>query len=172
MTLPYQVPDNDLTLNIAILLVILAILGKTPRGKLLMNNERLQLSFHLLKNPVILNNVLAAYDKPRANLQNYDEYSIASISNNLDPLHDGYRLKTLLQRAAALKLIRVEYRKTEGFMYNLSQAGMALVEKLEGEYYESLRSYANSLSSLNTVTTTNLNDLIDKDRGASTHEFQ
>lgn len=171
MTLPYQVPDNDLTLNVAILLVILAVLGKTQRGKPLMNNERLQLTIHLLKNPVILNNALAAYDKPRARLQNYDEYSIASISNNLDPLHDSHRLKTLLQRAAALNLIRVEYRKTEGFMYDLSETGMALVGKLEGEYYDSLRLYAKALSSLNTVTTTNLNELIDKDRGGSIHGF-
>lgn len=171
MTLPYQVPDNDLTLNIAMLLVILAALGKTPRGKPLLNNERLQLCFHFLKNPVILNNALAAYDRPRAHLQKYDEYSIASISRNMDPLHDSRRLKALLQRAAALNLIRVEYRKTEGFMYDLSQAGMDLVERLDGEYYESLRLYAQSLAHLNSVSTVNLNELADSDRGGNIHEF-
>ena len=172
MTLPYQVPDNDLTLNVAILLVILATLGKTPRGKLLLNNERLQICFHFLKNPVTLNIALAAYNRPRAQLQNYDEYSIASISKNLDPLHDSRRLKVLLQHASAMNLIRVEYRKTEGFMYDLSQAGIGLVEQLEGEYYDSLRSYAQSLTHLNSVPTTNLNELVDNDRGESTREFQ
>jgi hypothetical protein len=165
------VPDNDLTLNIAILLVILAILGKTTRGKLLMNNERLQLCFHFLKNPVILNNALVAHDKPRAKLQNYDEYSIASIAKNFDPLHDSRRLKALLQRAASLNLITVEYRKAEGFMYDLSQIGMGLVEQLEGEYYDSLRSYAKSLTHLNSVSTTNLNEIVDNDRGRSNREF-
>lgn len=172
MTLPYQVPDNDLTLNVAILLVILAVLGKTPRGKLLLNNERLQLCFHFLKNPLTLNTALAAHDRPRAHLQNYDEYSIASISKNLDPLHDSRRLKALLQRAAASNLITVEYRKAEGFMYDLSQTGMGLAEQLQGEYYDSLRSYATSLRHLNSVSTTNLNELVDSGRGGSDNEFQ
>lgn len=172
MTLPYQVPDNDLTLNVAILLVILAVLGKTPRGKLLLNNERLQLCFHFLKNPVILNTALAAHDRPRAHLKNYDEYSIASISRNLDPLHDSRRLKALLQRAAASNLISVGYRKAEGFMYDLSDAGRELVKQLEGEYYDSLRSYAQSLIHLNSVSTINLNSLVDSGRGGNAREFQ
>lgn len=172
MILPYQIPDNDLTLNVAILLIILGILGKTPRRKLMLNNERIRLCFHLLKNPIVLNNLLTAYKKPPANLQNCDQYSIASISNNLDPLHDSHRLKILLQHAASLNLIKVAYRKFDGFMYDLSPEGQQLEKQLKGQYYDVLRTYALSLTHLNSISTTNLNELIDRDKGETAHEFQ
>jgi hypothetical protein len=172
MILPYQVPDNDLTLNVAILLIILGILGKTPRRKLMLNNERIRLCFHLLKKPIVLNNLLTAYNKPPTNLQSCDEYSIASISKNLDPLHDSHRLKILLQHVASLNLIKVEYRKLDGFMYELSSEGVELEKQLKGQYYDALRAYALSLTHLNSISTTNLNELIDRDKGENTHEFQ
>lgn len=165
MNLPYQVPDSDLTLNIAILLIILAHLSKTQRGKLLLNNERLKICFHLLKNPLILNKVLLSSGQLAARLESYDEYSIASISNNLDPLHDSRRVKTLLQRAAALNFINVEYRKSEGFVYELSQEGVVLVGKLKGVYFDSLRSYSQSLTQLNSLSIAKLNELIENNRG-------
>ncbi len=171
MTLPYQVPDNDLSLNVAILILVVFLLGKTERGKLLLNNERLQLSIYLLKNPIILNNVLVAYEKPSAYIHSYDAYSVASISNNIDFLHNIHQLKTLLQCAVTLNLINVKYRRIEGFMYELSQTGVVLVEKLNGEYYDSLRNYANSLCSLNQIATKNLNNLIIQLSGEITHEF-
>lgn len=162
MNLPYRVPDNDLNLNISILLVTIAILGKTTRGKLLLNNERLRLCLYLVRNPVTLNAVLMSYDKPSVRLQSHDAYSVASISKNMDYLHDNRQLKILLQHAAALGVISVEYRKIEGFMYELSHIGMDIVEQLTGEYYVYLRSYAKALAQLNSVPTTSLNELVDR----------
>lgn len=164
MTLPYKTPDNDLTLNIAILLLIIGILGKSTRGKLLLNNERLRLAFYLLKNPTRLNEILAINNKPSVKLQIHDEYSVASISHNADALYDDHSTKVLLQYAAASNFIEVDYRKTDGFMYSLSLAGSELIDRLEGEYYDHLRSCAQALSRLNTVPTSSLNEQADHNR--------
>jgi len=164
MILPYRSPDNELSLNVAIVILVIAILGKTPRGKLLLNNERLQVCLYLIKNPLVLNKILEALDKPRAKLLPHDEYSIASISMNVDSLHDGRKLKVLLQHAAAMGFINVCYRKVEGFVYDLSQNGQAMVEKLKGEYLDSLGSYAEALIQLNSLSTAKLSELVEKDR--------
>lgn len=170
MTLPFRDPDNELSLNIAIVLLIIAVLGKTPRGKLLLNNERLLTCKYLLKNPLVLNKILAVCDKPRVSLRPHDEYSIASISMNSDSLHDGRKLKFLLQHAAALGLIKVSYRKVDGFLYDLSQEGLALTKELKGDYFESLNSYAEALIQLNSMATAKLNGLVESDRWEAIRE--
>lgn len=164
MTLPYKVPDNDLSLNLGVILITIDILGMTSRKKLLLNSERLRLCLHLLKNPLVLNEILVFYEKPPARLQTHDEYSIASISQNFDTLHDGHQLRILLQYASASNLISVEYRKADGFMFLLSGAGKNLANKLEGEYFRHLRSFAIALTQLNSVPTSSLNEIVDNKR--------
>ncbi|MCZ8433915.1 ABC-three component system middle component 4 [Achromobacter ruhlandii] len=164
MKLPYRVPDNELTLNVAILLIIIFALGRSTRGKLLLNNERLRLFLYLLKNPIKLNELLICNEKSHATLQSHEEYSVASISNNADILYDDSVTKELLQYAAASHLLEVEYRKTDGFMYCLSPAGINVVNQLVGDYYDHLHLYANALAQLNAIPTSTLNEQADRIR--------
>lgn len=159
--LPYFTPDDELSLNVGVLMLMLEKLAATSRGRLLLNNERLRAYLYLIKNPLILNRVLRTFDYPVARLEAYDEYSVASISANLDPLHDDHRLKRYLRVLAGYGFIDVKYKKTEGFLYKLSAKGKAIEKSIDDDYFCSVRSYMEAMVSLNNVSTSNLNSAIE-----------
>lgn len=159
---PYFVPDNDSTLNSALVLIIVSRLGKTARARLLLNNERLHLMFYLLKNPIVMNRVLQDFGYSAAVLDEYDEYSVSGISINLDPLYDNDQLKSLLMRLASAKFIDGQYRKVEGFMYLLTDEGSRAESALTGDYFDTARRYVSALSSLCSVSTGNLNTAVEQ----------
>lgn len=159
--LPYFIPDEELSLNVGVLILMLEKLGATSRGRLLLNNERLRTYLYLIKNPLILNRVLRKFCYPVARLEAYDEYSISGISDNLDPLHDDHRLKHLLSVLAGYGFIDVKYKKTEGFLYKLSAKGKAIEKSIDGDYFCSVRNYMGAMASLNNVSTSNLNAAIE-----------
>ena len=158
--LPYLIPDQDDSLNLATVIIILFFLSQTDRGKKLINNERLLIYMYLLRNPIVLNKVLQQIGKDTVSLSESEIYSIGGITVNLDPLFDGSWIKRLLQEAAGRGLIEATYRKTDGFMYSLSQAGITLANNLTGEYFERLRLFSKSLQQVNTESTKNLNVLL------------
>jgi len=159
---PYFVPDNDSTLNSALVLIIVSQLGKTARARLLLNNERLHLMLYLLKNPIVMNRVLQDLGYSAAGLDEHDEYSVSGISVNLDPLYDNDQLKSLLMRLASMNLIGAKYRKVEGFMYLLTGEGSSAEAALTGDYFDTARRYVGALASLSSVSTANLNAAVEQ----------
>lgn len=96
MTLPFIEPEDDIYINLCVLLLLINMLGKTNRGALKLNNDRLHIFLYLLKNPTALNNLLFNLGKGNIVLQQRDIYSVTSISPNIDPLFDRESLKSLL----------------------------------------------------------------------------
>ena len=160
--LPYFTPDNDLSLNVGLIILILDKLGSTSRGKLILNNERLRAYLYLIKNPLILNKVLQIFDYPAVRLEIYDEYSVASISVNLDPLYDDHQLKSFLKVLAGYEFIDVKYKKNEGFVYTLSSKGKMIEKSIDDDYFHSVRKYIRAIEYLSNVSTSNLNAAIEK----------
>lgn len=158
---PYFSPENNSRLNVAILVIILQTLGSTERGKPLLNNERLRIIFYLVKNPLVMNNVLWRLGAPPTHLEEQDCYSVASLSINLDPLFDTANLKDILKHIASLGLISVAYRKSDGFLYQLNSQGKALAEQLSGDYLDKAREHLKSLSAINSTSTPALNSVIE-----------
>lgn len=158
--LPYLIPDSDKHLNAALVLLILSILAKSDRGKALINNERLLIFMYLIKNPVILVKVLEQIGRKGIQLSDAEFFSVGSISVNLDPLFDSGWIKSLLKHVAAQGFLQVEYRKADGFMYSLTETGKATASQLEGEYFDRVRGFLQSLVQVKSETTKNLNQLI------------
>lgn len=157
--LPYLIPDNDVDLNIALLLLIISKLEKSKKGKLLLNQEKLLIFMYLIKNPIMLDRVLFHLGDS-LELSEVEFYSINSISVNLDPLFDHKWLKNLIKISAIKGLISVSYRKDDGFMFLLTKSGTDLAELFEGNYFNEIRKYLNKIETINTQTTTNLNRLL------------
>ncbi|MDC8758132.1 ABC-three component system middle component 4 [Janthinobacterium fluminis] len=157
---PYVVPDHDVNLNSALLVLVLHFLAKSERGKLLLNNERLLIFLYLVKNPVALSNVLTQLGRQGLDLDESESYSINSISLNFDPLFDNDWLKSLLVRVSAKGLLQSEYRKVDGFMYYLSDQGNTIAEKFDGEYFGRIRGFLKSLIQIRAEPTRNLNQLL------------
>lgn len=157
---PYLIPDEDVNLNLALLMLVVLFLGKSVRGTPLLNNERLLIFMYLIKNPVILGNVLEQVGRREIELTEVEEFSVNSISINLDPLFDRHWLKSLLMRLSAAGYIMASYRKTDGFVYLLTENGEAVANKIDGPYFDRIRSYLTNLQLLRSEPTANLNRLI------------
>jgi hypothetical protein len=158
--LPYALPDSDININMALLTLILKFLPSSPRGLPNLNNDRLLILIYLLKNPIILVGVLDQIGKREINLSDRESFSITSIAVNLDPLFDRNWIKSLLQRLSARQMVATAYRKSEGFVYQLTPSGHAVAEKLNGDYFDRIKAYLRNLEKLKGESTANLNKLL------------
>lgn len=158
--LPYALPDNDINLNMALLILILKFLPSSPRGLPNLNNDRLLILMYLVKNPIILVDVLDQIGKREIQLSDRESFSITSISINLDPLFDRNWIKSLLQRLSARAVVATAYRKSEGFVYQLTSEGHAIAEKLNGDYFDRIKAYLRNLEKLKGESTANFNKLL------------
>lgn len=158
--LPYRIPDRELGLNLALMLMILKYLGKSKRGKLLVNNDKAQAFLYLIKNPVYLNRVLQLFNQPMVELSYTESFSITSISPDLDPLFDRSTLKALLVILSSKKLIEIKYRNKDGFFYYLSEAGEQIASDLHGSYFDAILKYIRCLEKVQAESATKLNNAI------------
>ncbi|WP_432432334.1 ABC-three component system middle component 4 [Janthinobacterium lividum] len=158
--IPYLNPDQDVNINTGLLILIIFFLGKSARDIALLNNDRLLIFLYLLKNPIILDNVLEQVGRREISLTNVELYSINSISINLDPLFDREWLKSLLMRLSAMGYLAITYRKTDGFMYLLTDSGREVAENISGPYFDRIKIYLKNLEMIKSESTTNINRLI------------
>lgn len=159
-SLPYFVPEKSEYLNAGILLLIISALGQTKRGKLLLNNERLLFFMYLIKNPVLMSKLLLRLGRPTVALSDEDVFSVSSLAVNLDPLFDYDWIRQLLKHIAGLGLLAAEYKKSDGFLYKLTEEGGAVSDKLTGDYFDKVRDYLNALDPIKSESTSNLNALL------------
>lgn len=157
---PFVNPDQDVNLNCGLLLLTILSLGKSIRGIPLLNNDRLLIFLYLLKNPIVLENVLEQVGRREISLTNVELFSINSISINLDPLFDRDWLKSLLMRASSLGYLETKYRKVDGFMYLLTNSGQYAADRLAGPYFDRIKVYLKNLELMKAEPTKNLNRLI------------
>ncbi|NNN48701.1 ABC-three component system middle component 4 [Vibrio sp. 2-2(8)] len=156
MKLPFIEPDDDIYLNISIVLIVLYYLGSTKRGALKINNERVHLYDYLVRNPKKLSKLLNILGKGNL-IGNRDDYSVSSISYNLDPLFDRDRMKYILTILAKKNLINVNYKNKEGFLYTLTDNGVKIVGDLEGEYFSEIKLYSQQLVSTLSLNISQIN---------------
>lgn len=159
-SLPYLIPDNDIDLNVAILLLIISNLEKSKKGKMLLNREKLLIFIYLIKNPIMLDRVLTALGDVSLELSEAEFYSVNSISVNLDPLFDIKWIKDLIKICTIKKLIKVAYRKDDGFMYLLTDDGSIITNRLEGNYFDTVKNYLKKIEFIKSVSTSSLNRLL------------
>jgi hypothetical protein len=160
MTLPFIEPDDNIYLNLCITIILLQQLGRTKKGTVKINNERLHIYQYLVKNPVKLNQVLAVLGKDSVLISQQESYSVASISSNVDPLFDRVSLKALITILVAKKYVDVEYKKKEGFFYTLSSLGDDKATALTDNYFFEIKMLCEKLQTTLSVNLSNLNQAL------------
>ncbi|TWO85018.1 ABC-three component system middle component 4 [Shewanella algae] len=160
MRLSFPNPDNDLHLNLAIILLIISSLGITKRGAKKLNNERIHIYHFLVKNPVKLNQVMEVLGKKNFLICHQESYSVASISANVDPLFDRESLKSLLTILISQELVSVEYKKNDGFVYELTPKGKDISKYFKEDYFTEIQLNCIRLQSTLNVNKSNLNNAL------------
>jgi len=162
MKLPFLDSDNDLYVNICLILIIIDTLGKTSRGVLKVNNGRLHIFLYLVKNPTFLNKMFVMFNKDTVLLHERDAFSVTSISPNIDPLFDRETLKSLLSISVVKKLVKVVYKKDDGFFYVISEKGQFVVEELKDEYFQEIILLCKKLKSILSISESQLNQKLNQ----------
>lgn len=98
--------------------------------------------------------------RPVPLLSEEEVHSVSSLAVNLDPLFDTDWIKHLLQRIASGGLLTVRYRKADGFLYDLTEPGHKIAEKLTGNYFDKARDYISALDPLKSEPTNILNSAL------------
>jgi hypothetical protein len=138
-------------------LLTLHSLGKSQRGKVLMNNERLMIFMYLIKNPIVMARLLTHFDLPSVHLASEDVYSVTSLAVNMDSLFDNEWIKGLLKHAASIGFLETSYRKADGFVYNLTESGELAVSNLAGNYFDKVRKFLHALGPIKGESNSSLN---------------
>jgi len=157
MILPFLDSDDDMHMNLCVLLIVINTLGRTKKGVLKMNNGRLHIFLYLLKNPTVLNQMLALLGKDVINLIERDTFSITSISPNIDSLFDREALKSLISILISKKLITVVYKKDTGFFYVSNEVGVRVTSELNNNYFHEVNSLCDKLKEIISISDSDLN---------------
>jgi len=160
--LPFILPDRDLNLNLALVLLIIKHLGLSPRGIPLLNNERISVFFYFVKNPTILERTLSRYGRGHVVLNYYEATSVNSIAVNLDSLFDRKWIKTLVKHLIARKFIEPVYRQKDGFLFQLSESGSAVTDSLSSEYFLRISYFLSELTPLKSESTSAIHKMLNQ----------
>lgn len=158
--LPYIQPERELHYNMGILLLITEKLAQTPRNKKTLTIEKMQLFYFLVTRPVFLNKVLTLASKRRIDFDRFDYYTVDTLSVNVDELFDRDRLLILLKILSSKGCLSIEYSKSEGFLFDLTESGRDTAKKVDGGYFRRIRSYLEQSCSLQSLSSSKLNGYI------------
>lgn len=158
--LPYIQPDRELHYNLGILLLILGSLAQTSRSKKVLTIDKLQSFCFLVTKPAFLNKVLMLANKRQIAIDDADYYTVDTISVNVDELFDRERLLIMIKILSSKDYLSAEYSSSEGFLFDLTDAGKLIASKLEDGYFRKIRLFIEQLSSLQSQSPSKLNGYI------------
>lgn len=158
--LPYIQPERELHYNLGILLLILGSLAQTSRNKKVLTIDKIQSFYFLVTKPAFLNKVLMLANKRQIAIDDVDYYTVNTLSVNVDELFDRDRLLTMIKILSSKKYLSSEYSNSEGFLFDLTDAGKSIGKKLESGYFRKIKLFIEQLSSLQSQSPSKLNGYI------------
>ena len=158
--LPYIQPERELHYNLGILLLILNNLAQTRRNKKVLTIDKIQSFYFLVTRPAFLNKVLKLADKRQIHIDEVDYYTVDTLSVNVDELFDRERLLIMIKILSSKNYLLSEYSNIEGFLFDLTDAGKCVADKLEDGYFRKIRLFIERLSPLQSQSPNKLNGYI------------
>ncbi len=155
--LPYIEPINELSLNVGVVMSILARLAQTKTGKLVLNLERIQIYLFLVFRPTTLNKLLSYQKQHTVRLRTEEEFSVNAISANVDQLFDRNSLQVILKLLHQRDFLEIDYNKTNGFMFSLTEQGKKQFCDLNGKFYTDINRYTDKIFQMQSVKVSTLN---------------
>ncbi|MFJ2492397.1 ABC-three component system middle component 4 [Pseudomonas iridis] len=167
LELPYISIDDDFSLNFSILILLISKLALTSKNTAILDFEKIQIFFYLVKNPAKINSILRLAGKKFAPIDSRYTYTIESLSTNVDILFDRTKLKFLLKELAARGMLACDKGDSnKSVKYLLSDRGDEFAKQLllnsdkKSEYFSAAADVINSLSSLQSQTNSKLNSFL------------
>jgi hypothetical protein len=156
MILPYTSPERDLHFNVSLALLVVAHLAETSRKTLILNVERLTLFVFLLKNPLIAARLLSLLGCASFVVENSESFSVRSLAPNWDELLSYRQVKSVVRYLAAREMLSADYRKGDGAVLYLTEAGRITSGGLQAPFFKRASERLQLLAKLNNVPTKTL----------------
>src|SRR5262249_39226694 len=104
--------------------------------------------------------LLTRLGSAQIDLATEDVFSVSSLSVNVDSLFDHHWIKGLLRHLASLDFLAASYRKTDGFVYSMTEKGQRAANALVGNHFEKVRRLLHALEPAKTQSTSSLNKIL------------
>lgn len=160
-SLPYIPLDEEFSLNIGILAIILENLSKNRNGNAVLDIDKAQFFMYLMKNPAKIEKVMLFLGKKIPVIDEKETHTIKSLSNNVDILFDNKKIKTILKTMAIRGLLDVERYEEKSYL-KLSGTGEDFARSLNGDFFVSIRNYSESLDSLKSLPSSKLYKILNE----------
>lgn len=159
--LPFIIPESEINLRLARLIIIIEILGLTKRGKHVMTFDKLAIFDFLLRNPSHLYEAMKLYGNNNMfDLNEEESSSIDSLFPNRNSLYDYQTIKSLIQLMILSELIMVHFNKTGEIFFEISNKGKEFVGQLESSYLIRIKELSKVMLPLQGLSTPQLNKII------------
>lgn len=155
----FILPENDINLRLSRLLVIINELAYTQRGKLVINIDRLTLFDFLVRNPLLLKNVLKVKSNTILKLLNEEFGSIATMYPSKVSLIETTTTKVLIKILVSYDMLTVIQYEGELY-YTLSDKGKLFISEIETDYVVRMKELCKSMLVLRSVSTNDLREII------------
>lgn len=158
-SLPYIPLDEEFSLNLCILLIIIDVLGENKNSDAVLDINKAQVFMYLIKNPSKIERAMYLSGKKIPVIDRAETHTIKGLSLNVDILFNAKKIKELVKFLAYKGMIKTV--KDDGVtLINLSESGKVFSSELEGEFFNQIKTHAKSISTLKSNTTSKLNKLV------------
>lgn len=99
-------------------------------------------------------------NKRQIAINDVDYYTVDTLSVNVDELFDRERLLTMIKILSSKKYLSTEYSNSEGFLFDLTDAGVFIASKLDDGYFRKIKLFIEQLASLQSQSPSKLNGYI------------
>ncbi|MGP2899617.1 ABC-three component system middle component 4 [Serratia ureilytica] len=160
--LPFIPLDEEYSLNLSIMVIIIANMSKNSKGNLVLDMNKLQVFLYLVKNPSRIISILNIAGKKNSFIDQQQTYTIKSLSSNVDILYDNNRIKCLIKKLAFSGVLLADKIEDNTVKLYLSDKGLALAEKFDGAYFETLKMLVLAIKPLQSLPASKLNSLLNQ----------
>lgn len=159
--LPYIPLDEEFTLNLGILTILLSSLGMNRAGNYIIDLDKAQIFMYLLKNPSKIDKVMMLAGKKTPEIDENETHTIKSLSSNVDILFKNRKIKHLLKYMSAKGLLAVVKNDIKSYL-KLTDSGIKFYEALGGSFYDSVRRNSDALGSIKSIPSSKLYKILNE----------
>lgn len=129
--LPFLPVDEEFSLNLSIVLIVIMVLGKNSKDRYVLDFDKIQIFFYLIKNPSKISPVLGMLNAKHVFIDSQFTHTIESMSSNVDSLFIKDKLKNLIKYTAFLGYLGCHRKEADNsFYYYLNDNGASFVNSL------------------------------------------
>lgn len=148
MSLPFYIPDHEITLRLSKIIILFEVLSKGAKKAIYLDLQKIGEFEFLVKHPIVLNKILNDKDKKAIELLNSEMYSIEALFLNKAEIFDLKKIKSLLKILMSHNYLEAKVLSDFQIHYCITAEGLKQAETLQAQYFQRIRELYTELKPL------------------------